>query len=246
MKLIELLELGFNRNEALVYLALIKFGKSDANTLIRETKFHKNIVYDNLEKLIDKGLVSFVTEHGKKVFQIAPPNMLVHFFEEQEKIILEKKRRANILAGEIEVLQSKIAPKRGAEVFRGAKGIRAFYEDSFRRGNLFSFGAPKESVEVMGEVFWENYEIKRATYNVFAKYIFNSSLGYWKKHVKSKYTQIKYFDRDFEPLTETHVQGERVAIIVWTEEPFLFLIKDRFVADSYMKFFENMWKIAKR
>jgi hypothetical protein len=33
--------------------------------------------------------------------------------------------------------------------------------------------------------------------------------------------------------------------MVWTEEPFLFLIQSKEVADSYKKFFEEMWKQAK-
>ena len=72
-----LIKLGFNKNEAKVYLALIEFGKADAGQIIAETKFHKNIVYDNLDKLIDKGLVSFIIENKKKIFQIASSNSLI-------------------------------------------------------------------------------------------------------------------------------------------------------------------------
>ena len=67
MEIENLVELGFNKNEAIVLLALLKVGKSDANQIIKATKFHKNIVYDNLEKLIDKGLITFIKEKGRKV-----------------------------------------------------------------------------------------------------------------------------------------------------------------------------------
>jgi len=46
-------------------------------------------------------------------------------------------------------------------------------------------------------------------------------------------------------MSETHIQGDEVGIIVWTKEPILFLIKDKLVAESYTKFFEKMWKQAK-
>ena len=42
----DLIKLGFNRNEAIVYLSLVRFGQADANLLIKDTKFHKNIVYN--------------------------------------------------------------------------------------------------------------------------------------------------------------------------------------------------------
>jgi len=93
----ELIKLGFNKNEAIVYLSLIKFKKADALQIIKDTKFHKNIVYDNLEKLIDKGLVTFVMENSKKSFQLAPSNMLIQFFEEQEEEIKKVFVGKNIL-----------------------------------------------------------------------------------------------------------------------------------------------------
>jgi len=65
----EFIDLGFNRNEAKVYLALARYGHATANEIIKATKFHKNIVYDNLEKLIDKGLVSYITEIRRKGIQ---------------------------------------------------------------------------------------------------------------------------------------------------------------------------------
>ena len=81
MEIADFIKLGFNKNEAIVYMSLIKFGKADANRLIKDTKFHKNIVYDNLEKLIDKGLITFVIEEGRKVFTVASPRMLPEYFE---------------------------------------------------------------------------------------------------------------------------------------------------------------------
>jgi len=247
MELNDLTKLGFNKNEAKVYLSLIKFGKADAHQIINDTKFHKNIVYDNLEKLIDKGLVTYIIENNKKVFQIASPNMLVQFFEEQEKEILSKKKQATLLSNEIKKLQTKTKEKQEAIIYRGVKGIKAFYNETLNQSDkeLLVFGAPQESVEIMGEFFWANYELKRAKIKLKAKMIFNPSIKEYGKTLKTKYTKIKYFDKDFEPLTETHIQGNRVAIMVWTEEPFLFLIEDKNVAESYKKFFQDMWKTAK-
>ena len=98
----------------------------------------------------------------------------------------------------------------------------------------------------MGELFWQNYELKRAEKKIHAKLIFNPSLKEYGKALNSKFTAIRYFNQSFEPLTETHIQDNRVAIIVWTEEPFLFLIESKNVAESYKRFFEDMWKQAIR
>jgi len=66
-----------------------------------------------------------------------------------------------------------------------------------------------------------------------------------REKIKNRYTNISYFENDFEPLTETHIQTDMVAIIVWTKEPILFLIQDKNVAESYKSFFEKIWRYAK-
>ncbi len=245
MELSELINLGFNKNEAKVYLTLIRFGKADARMLINETKFHKNIVYDNLEKLIDKGLISFIQEGKKKIFQIASSASLNDYFEEQKKEIEERQKEAEIISKEINKLARKLPSIQEAKVYRGIQGIRTFYNQTLESGKDFVvFGTPQESVNVMGELFWKNYDVKRASKKITAKLIVNPSIKSYGETIKNKFTEVRYFERDFEPMSETHIQGDEVGIIVWTKEPILFLIKDKLVAESYLKFFEKMWKQA--
>jgi sugar-specific transcriptional regulator TrmB len=242
----ELIELGFNKNEAKVYLSLIKFRESDAHRIIQDTKFHKNIVYDNLDKLIEKGLVTYILKEGKKIFKIASPNMLIELFNEKEKEIQEKKEKAKKIAEEINKLSKQVRYKQEANIYRGIKGIKSFYKETLEGKDYVVFGAPKRSLETMGETFWKNYNLKRIEKKIKVRMIFNPSIKSYGKTIVNKLTLVKYFDNDFEPLTETHIQEDKVGIIVWTEEPILFLIRDKNVANSYLKFFENMWKIAKR
>lgn len=246
MEVEDLIGIGFNKNEAKVYFSLIKFGKTDAHQLIQNTKFHKNIVYDNLDKLIEKGLVTYVIENGRRVYKMASSEILVEFFEEQEKELKTKKDKAKNLAKEIDTLKKDFPIEQEATIYKGIKGLKSFYNQTLHKGDFLVFGSPKESVEIMGETFWRNYDIKRKEKRISAKLIFNSSLRWWGETIKNKYTDVRYFDKDFEPLTETNIQGDEVGIIVWTEEPILFLIQDKNVAESYRKFFEGMWKVSKK
>jgi sugar-specific transcriptional regulator TrmB len=245
MEFQDLVKLGFNKNEAKVYLSLINFGKADAYTIIKDTKFHKNIVYDNLEKLIDKGLIAFIIEGGKRVFQLTSSDMLVDLFAKKEKIIQDNKAKALELSKEIEKLAKKQKIFQEAQIFRGIEGVKSFYSQTLKGNDFYVFGAPQSSVDIMGELFWQNYEVKRAEQKIHAKLIFNPSLKEYGKTLNSKFTEIRYFNQKFEPLTETHIQDNKVAIIVWTDEPFLFLIESKEVANSYKKFFEDMWKQAR-
>jgi len=245
MKAEDLIELGLNRNEAKVYLSLIKFGRADAHQIIKDTKFHKNIVYDNLDKLIDKGLVNYIIEDNKKIFVLSNPSMIVELFNEKLKEVEEKKKKAEIVANEISKISKQVKFKQEAVIYRGVKGIKTYYKETLNGGDYVVFGAPQESLEIMGETFWKNYNLKREEKKIKVKMIFNPSIKKYGEGIKGKYTEIRYFKQDFEPMTETHIQGDKVGILVWSEEPILFFIKDKHVADSYLKFFESMWKEGK-
>ncbi|MEK6859955.1 MAG: helix-turn-helix domain-containing protein [Nanoarchaeota archaeon] len=246
MDIEELVKIGFNRNEAKVYLSLIKFGKSDANQIIKDTKFHKNIVYDNLEKLMNKGIVSYIIEGNKRIFQLTSSETLINIFEEKEKELEDKKKIAISISKEINKALKSVPNKQEAEIYRGVKGIKTFYNESLNGSDYVVFGAPQESIKIMDTIFWDNYNIKRIKQKIRVRMIFNTSIKSYGDSIKNKYTEVRYFDKNFEPLTETHIQDNKVAIIVWTEEPILFIIQSKSVADSYKIFFEDMWKIAKK
>src|SRR3989338_647839 len=60
-----LTEIGLTQKESEVYLALVELGSSSASNIIQKTGFHRAVVYDLLERLIEKGLVGHVVK-GKE------------------------------------------------------------------------------------------------------------------------------------------------------------------------------------
>lgn len=241
----ELMLLGLNRNEAVVYLSLLKFGQADAGDIIKDTKFHKNIVYDNMEKLINRGLVTTVVEENRKVFQAAPASALVDMVELRERELAEQKTLAKRLSEQARRLR-RSTRMHDAVVYRGVNGVRAFYSDIIPEGDYVVFGGPRESLAIMGEHYWLNLNAKLAERGISVKMIFNPSLREYGESIQSKRLTVRYFVGNFEPLTETQVGRHHVAIIVWTEEPIVCLIRSEVVAASYRKFFEEMWKKARK
>ena len=65
MDAIDLEKLGLNKNEAKVYYALMQKNQATASELVKLLGMHRSMIYDNLERLVDKGLVSFVIKETK-------------------------------------------------------------------------------------------------------------------------------------------------------------------------------------
>ncbi len=241
-----LLQIGLNKNEARVYIALLKMNSASAGQLIKATEFHRNIVYDNLEKLIDRGLVTFILEGKKKIFQIAPPEMITEMLEKEQEKLTNKKVLAEEVKKEVKKRQLTHKDVQEATIFRGIKGLKVLFIDTLQEGDdYYVFGAPKSSLDIMGSTFWENYNLKREQQKMIVKMIFNEELKEWSKRIKSKLTKVRFLPKQFDSISETMVYGDKVAIIVWTEKPLATLIRDKNLARSYKQYFNLLWKQSK-
>jgi len=57
----ELIQLGLTSGEARIYLSLLKLGSSKVGSIVKDSRVSYSKVCDVLERLITKGLVSYVT-----------------------------------------------------------------------------------------------------------------------------------------------------------------------------------------
>jgi sugar-specific transcriptional regulator TrmB len=80
----DLKELGLSEQEAKIYLALVKLGKSTANTIASEAGVSYGTIYTILSKMEREGLVKTVPEQTKK-FIAAHPRDLLERIDKKEK-----------------------------------------------------------------------------------------------------------------------------------------------------------------
>ena len=73
-KILESLEL--TKNEIKIYLEVLNLGKTKANKIAETTLLHTSKIYESLQRLIEKGLVSYVIENKIKYFQTTPLSSL--------------------------------------------------------------------------------------------------------------------------------------------------------------------------
>src|SRR3989338_9161192 len=117
MNIENLEKVGLNSNEARVYLALLELGPSLVGKITEKSKVHRRTVYDVLESLIDKGLVSYIVEINRKVFEATEPERLLELLKEREKEIKE-------ILPELQTKKNASRRKQEATIFRGKKGLR--------------------------------------------------------------------------------------------------------------------------
>lgn len=147
MELLEALrKIGLSETEAKIFLALLKKKESTAVQLAKETAVHRRTIYDNLNILLQKGLVSMKKKENVTYFQTTNPESLHIFLEEKNQIF-------NDILPTLQSLYEKdqISPR--ISVFVGLEGAKAVVEEITRStattywmgGGLFFFQALKYS-----------------------------------------------------------------------------------------------------
>ncbi len=77
-------QLGLSKNEAKVYATLVQLGCTSVGKIAKVCKVYRPNVYDALERLKQKGLVTCIPTEGTKLFQAAEPTSLLNWLREKE------------------------------------------------------------------------------------------------------------------------------------------------------------------
>ena len=64
----QLINIGLSNNEVDIYLSLLESGQSLVGEITKKTKINRTHIYDRLQKLINKGLVSYIIKNNRKYF----------------------------------------------------------------------------------------------------------------------------------------------------------------------------------
>jgi HTH-type transcriptional regulator, sugar sensing transcriptional regulator len=233
-------DIGLTNAEIKVYLALLELGTSTAGPILDKSGLQNSVVHMTLNKLVEKGFVSFVKEGKRNHYQAANPKHIIEF-------INEKKERFEEILPELLLKQHEAKTKPEVVTFRGIKGIKEMlYELLEAGGNEHHTIGSSEKSLMMTTAWWISYHNKRVSMDIKAKIIFNESLRSWKGEEKYGMVEFRYTDKGFEPITETIIRNDKVGIIIWSDKPLGVLIHQKEAADSYEKYFQSIWKIAKK
>ena len=246
--------IGLTESEGKVYLALLDLGTSTVGPVAKKSGVAYSKVYILLDKLIEKGLATYITKEKTKHFTASEPKKLSEYFEKKQSEIEVRKRQLDLLIPQL-VLKKRLSHEEEiAEVYEGYEGLKTIYYDGLdnlsKGDEILVFGASsgKYSDEKKYAGFFKKINSIRISKKIKYRIIYNESLrnsNAAKVWQKSRLTEVRFL------LDETpgsvNIQGNRTLIIYWAAgDPKIFTIKSQIVADSFRKYFEVLWSIAKK
>lgn len=227
-----LAQLGFSPNEIKVYLTLNDHGSQKAGKIAKIAKIDRSSGYNSLKTLQEKGLVSYVVIGRTKWFQATGPKQLLQYVKEQEEAVkailpaLDARHKAKKVEGQV-------------RLFKGIKGIKSIFRDMIRTGqNNYVFGSEGQFSERMPEFAQQFLRLKKE--NKMRTYMVcrtgRGEIDIDKKD--TRYLEVK------ESVAVTNIYGNKIAILIWTDEPEGVVIENAAAAKAFKSYFDVLWKQA--
>ncbi|MEW6063080.1 MAG: helix-turn-helix domain-containing protein [Nanoarchaeota archaeon] len=238
-----LMEIGLSEKESNFYLLIIKHEKITAGEISKISGESRTHVYDTLNKLLKKGLISYVIMNNIKYFKAVKPERILDYLKEKEDTIKKQKKEILKIIPEIEKLQKEFRKEDvKIEIFEGSEGIKAVMNDILNEGKDFvTFGASSKVKDYLPEFFIERYLRIRKKKNIKAKQLFTEVSGV----LETPLSQNKKLPKEFATPTTTAIYSDKVTIWFWLEVPRVILIKNKDLASSYKNYFELLWNSIK-
>jgi len=242
-------EIGLTKSEIKVYNALIKLGKTSSGPLIKKANITGSKIYEVLNKLIEKGLVSCTIENKWKLYQLTSPNAILIYLDKKEKEVEKQKYNAKKLISQIEKNMKIDTSDSNVIVFKGFEGIKTMYSDidkTLKKGDLWlSMGASWQPKH--WEIHFGKVNELRDKKGIKCKFILDKAykkLYDTRKHWKN--TEIKLFEHSLMLPTSIDVYANKVIITVLVENGIGILIENERIAESFRKQFNYHWTKAKK
>ena len=85
MDITPLEDLGLTNAEIKVYLTLLETGQTKVGAIIKKSDLQSSVVHNSINKLQDKGLISYIKKGKIKHYKATDPKNFMDFIEEKKK-----------------------------------------------------------------------------------------------------------------------------------------------------------------
>lgn len=234
----QLKELGLTDNEVRIYLVLLKNGVLSPYQIAEKTGLHRGHIYDTLERMQEKGIVSSVLIKNKKHFQATDPYSLI----EIQRLRLESLER---IAPELKNISLMEKAETKVELHKGDKVYRTLIKDliaTLKKGEtVLLFGIDEEIMNSVEPMYIKQY------FNIIKRRGIKENIIIKKggKRFKSPYLKYKELEEKHIGNSSYVVYGNKLAMFVWGIPNYLIIIENKNISETYRKQFGLLWGVAK-
>lgn len=240
-KIIEqLADLGLEKNQANVYLAVLEIGPESISNIANRAKVKRPTCYLIIDQLLEKGLIIKVPQGRRVFYKALPPKKYL-------KTLESKKDSFEKLLPQLNAMFASASNQPKVRFFEGKEGLRSLYQEMLATSksiySIFSYDdfltvfSQQENadffslIEKSGGMFYDMVKSTPTTKKALKQETFR----------KSKNVRVKLLPQDFEFKTDLVVSGNKTAMISFGSLVGV-IIEDLDIAQMQQSMIKYLWK----
>jgi sugar-specific transcriptional regulator TrmB len=226
-----------------VYLALLSEKEVGITLLEQKTGLHRQLIYNALHNLEEKGLAKHIIFNGRKRFSAQPARRLQSLVDEKQKLAHDLIEKLSALA--------RPGQKQEFEVFQGEAAFVAHEMQSLMDAEecevLSVLASNWERFYAIMSFKIEAYEKLRVAKNIKLRIIGLDSQLAAMRSAKNKRPLFEYrvVPGLKNGLMDTSIWKKSLSFNFFGEPPIIFDLKNEEIARSQQTFFDSLWGMGK-
>lgn len=239
-------ELGISRKASKVYLTLLKMGSGTVMDIAYKSDINRCTVYDLLESLSKRKLVTHAYKGKKRIFVAQSPESLNYSVQQQQSIVND------ILPELNKYFEQANTQKQRMEYHEGLEGI-VYANDQIletTEKEYFYFGSVKEMTDIIGHYYLEDYVAKRVKKGIWSNAIRvkekETDLAFMQSG-KKNLRRVRFFPKKIdENVAALYITDSKVIVISSINEGFGLIIDSPELNVLMRMVWKMLWEVAEK
>ena len=243
----KLINYGLTKSEAILYITLLKNGESKVGALIKAANFRSGKIYQVLDYLLQKGLITFTIHNNVRYYSANDPLKILNLIQDKKRALQEQELSLKQELPLFRKISSSPKVPCSIKVYEGVEGMRAvlhyFYQKLPLRSTIFIYGA-NDDLHRDVVLSWKTFEEIRSEKNLHLKIIMTqlSAKGREMRRNKKHHKEYRYlFGMD---IVSFMLASDMVLLFNFTQQNCI-LIENQDYTQQFKNMFNFLWKIAK-
>lgn len=238
-----LIHFGLTEADTKVYLTLNQRGESDISTLVKETKLSRTAIYDSINSLTEKKLLTHRKVGKTAYYNITHPQQLENLLIEKRRAEAELEHTMQASIKELTRSYNLVSDQPGVYFFNGKEEIISMYED-FYQDNV-----PVDSIEEKGEMlkfineYAHTYVKKRIQHNMYNRCI-APDVNTMNTTDPKMLREVRLVPTDKFPFRmDVKIAGSKTVLVTFNKEKAVgLLIDNKEMTNNFKILFNFLWE----
>lgn len=242
----QLVELGLDGNKAKIYLACLELGRGTVIEIAKQAGIKRTTVYDNIDYLENKSLVTQEFEGNKKFYVARPPKALHELVNEKEEIVKD-------LVPQLYPLFNALPAKPKIQYFHGHQGIRdvsrgvltSSSKKVYYLGNMYDYFKILKEEKTYSQGFVKE-KVERGVWSyAIWKYDPRILNFYTPEKNKKELREVRFAPKEMELDVFIQLYDDKVGIISTKGEGYAMIMESRDLNRTLKSVFDILWSVSK-